>query len=193
MSYVIGLCGTHGTGKSTILNGIKGLGLAVSESQIAREAQKALGWDALSRAQESVENVWALQNAILDAMIARDQAICDSQKLTLVERTPADALAYTLMWCQRLNINPEEDERALDYDQRCWEASLNYGNFIYIPMNDAIPFVPDPHRADLPSREFVAKTIRHFLEENLLPYYYLTATSREARVAEVKDVMNENG
>ena len=92
---IVGLCGTHGTGKSTIINGIRDLGYKVNQAQLSRSAQKALGWDTLSRAQESKANMWALQYAILNAMFDRDQEALSTGEIVLVERTPADVWAYT--------------------------------------------------------------------------------------------------
>ena len=45
LQRIVGLSGTHGTGKSTIINGVAELGYKVNQAQLARAAQKALGWD----------------------------------------------------------------------------------------------------------------------------------------------------
>ena len=48
LQRIVGLSGTHGTGKSTIINGVAELGYKVNQAQLARAAQKALGWETLS-------------------------------------------------------------------------------------------------------------------------------------------------
>ncbi len=190
MNYVVGLCGTHGTGKSTILQSVKSAGFPSNETQLSRRAQAELGWDSLARAQDSADNMWALQNAIISAMAWRDVSIQTSKQLTIVERTPADAWAYTAMWCQRLNIDVFTDERALTYRSQCDAlARQSYAKFIYVPAMDEVPFVADPHRADLPSRFFVASTIDNFLWSNELPTYKIKSSSPAGRASEALEVM----
>lgn len=189
MSYVVGLSGTHGTGKSSIIQGVKGLGYAVNESQLSRAAQKELGWDKLSRAEESIENMWMLQDAILGAMYDRDFAISKSKELTFVERTPADVWAYTAMWCERLDIDVHSPRASL-YRAQCQKLMQDhYAYFIYVPMTDAVPFKEEPNRADLKSRVFVAKTIEQFLMDAYKPNHFIATTTRECRTAEAAACM----
>lgn len=186
---IIGLCGTHGTGKTTILQAAKEAGCSVNEAQLSRAAQKALGWEKLSIAGESVENMWALQEAVLAAMYDRDEAILKSGELTVVERTPADVWAYTAMWCQRLNIDTNEDEHARNYRGRCRAMASKYLKFVVVPPVDAIPFVAEPNRADLASRQFVEHVINAFIWDGLLSAYKaytISTTSREGRSAEIQ-------
>jgi predicted ATPase len=189
MNYVVGLCGTHGTGKSTILQSVKAAGFPSNETQLSRKAQAELGWDSLARAQESADNMWKLQNAILSAMAWRDVEIQVSKKKTIVERTPADTWAYTSMWCNRLGIDVFTDRHAVAYRTQCIELARQYAKFVYVPPMDEIPFVADPHRADLASRQFVATTIDNFLWSNELPTYKIKSSSPAGRASEALEVM----
>lgn len=180
---IIGLCGTHGTGKSTILQGVKEH-FCVNESQLSRAAQASLGWDKLSKAQESIDNMWQLQEAILAAMYDRDQDILKSNVITLVERTPADVWAYTLMWCKRLNINTRTDAQALNYKGRCISMAQRYSKYLFVPISDAVPFQVDPNRADLEGRQFVNDAIYSFLLAGLYPFNKFTYTSKQDRINE---------
>lgn len=201
MQFVVGLSGTHGTGKSTILHGVESLGFPIVDSQLARTAQKALGWDHLSKAQESVENMWSLQDAVLDAMNNRDEEITKSQAFTLTERSPADIWAYTTMWCERLGINTNTDQRARDYYQRCVELAKRYAGFLIVPMTDAIPFVVEPNRADLESRIPVAETINEFVmthsRNHLVPVHFVSTVRPDERIEEAREFLslieNNNG
>lgn len=187
---LIGLSGTHGTGKSTIINGIAEAGYQVDRSQLSRAAQKALGWETLSLAQESKENMWALQNAVMEAMFDRDQAALSRGEVVLVERTPADIWAYTEMWCGRLMINPVTDPQAIMYKQKCREMARSYAHFLVVPMAAAIPFVAEANRADLASRNFVDQVIREFIESGDLRRTTIRATGKEGRIAEAASVMS---
>lgn len=189
---LVGFCGTHGTGKTTLLADMVAEGTAADTTQLSRAAQKALGWDSLSRAQESVENMWALQDAILAAMYDRDQAILASAKtVTVVERTPADMWGYTLMWMDRLNISVD-DPRARMYKSQCRNMASNYLGFIKLPQHPGIPFVEDPNRADLASRNFVDAAVESFLHDGGLPYFTLTKLSREERRDEAMGGIYDN-
>lgn len=202
MGCVVGLSGTHGTGKSTILQGVKALGYPVMEAQLSRAAQKALGWDTLKRAQESVDNMWALQDAVLTALDARDTEIEQSGMITLTERSPADLWAYTQMWCARLNIDPQVDSRVQEYQERCFQLSRRYAGLMIVPMTDAIPFVEEPNRADLESRVPVAKYVYNFVSEatrySPVGVHIFTSTPPNERVEEARKFLdflksNSNG
>lgn len=183
--FVVGLSGTHGTGKSTIIQGVKDAGFAVNESQLSRAAQKALGWDSLARVKESVENMWTLQDAILGGMYDRDKDISDSRVLTLVERTPADVWAYTELWCRFFGINPLFDTRARRFKQLCRNASNLYSTVVIVPINSEIKFEHDNHRADLTSRETVEESICGFIWDSGIPNTKVMSTDRSSRTAEV--------
>lgn len=187
MNYIVGLCGTHGTGKSTIVQGVKALGYHVNESQLSRAAQKELGWESLSIAQESEHNMWLLQEAILGAMYDRDTEIAKTKNVTLVERTPADVWAYTVMWCNRLNINPLSNRQAISYKRRCYMMAEKYAKFIEIKIAEQIPFVKEANRADLESRQFVSDEIAKFLID--LPHITIASIGKDSRIAEAATVM----
>lgn len=189
MKYVVGLSGTHGTGKSTIMNGVEKAGFKVNRAQLSRTAQKALGWESLSVAQASVDNMWALQDAILKAMRARDADIVNTGTLTLVERTPADMWAYTKMWCARLGIDPKTDDRALNYYDNCVALNSNYAKILFIPMIPEVVFVEEPNRADLASRAPVEESIKDYLLNSNVNFDAIRGVSPEARVLETTKAM----
>ena len=187
--YVLGLCGAHGTGKSTILQGVKAAGYPVDESQLSRAAQKMLGWNDLKPAQESVENMWALQDAVLTAMYDRDKRINDSKILTLVDRTPADVWGYTMLWMMRLdNIGEENRRREQKFRQACRVLSSQYAKHIIVPIRDEIAFVAEKNRADADSREFHARHVMNFVAGHLDKHIVETIDPAD-RVEEVVNVI----
>lgn len=187
---IIGLCGTHGTGKSTIINGIKDLGYTVNQATLARTAQKALGWDSLSKAQESKQNMWDLQYAIIEAMYDRDEQALGLNEIVMVERTPADMWAYTEMWCRRLLIDPVTDPEAMSYKRACRSIAQNYCQFLYVPVSDAVKFVAEPNRADLESRQFVDWAIKEFIESGHLPLTEIRSSGVAGRLVEAETTIS---
>jgi hypothetical protein len=187
---IIGLCGTHGTGKSTILKEVKKLGATVIESQLSREAQKSLGWESLDKVKESAENMWLLQNSILNAMYDRDE---NSHKLALemgtpvvVERTPADVWAYTELWCISLGINPLTDVQAKSLKQKCrLLASKFYSMFMIVPIRPEIKFVAEPNRANEQDRVTVADKIHGFIWDGGLPFQNIDSLDPVSRAVDV--------
>jgi len=188
---IVGICGTHGTGKSTILQGVKAAGYPVIETSLSREAQKKLGWEKLSEAEKSVDNMWALQSAIISAMAHRDYEIAKGKDIVTVERTPADIWAYTAMWCHRLGINELDDPRSILYREQCVFMMRNYAMLIQVPAIDDIPFVEEPNRADLKSRVFVGVTIDNFIWSGGFPCHKMTAITPALRAAEAVEVVHE--
>lgn len=186
-SYVIGLCGTHGTGKSTVIKGLKEVGVHVEDSQLSRTAQKMLGWDSLDRVTESADNLWALQDAILAAMYDRDKRINDSKTFTIVDRTPADVYAYTFLWLLKLDeIGRENRERHTRFCAQCRHLASNYALHIYFPIREEIPFVAEAQRAKLEDREQHNKHINNFLMN--VSAYEVRSLKPEDRVAEIMSV-----
>lgn len=181
---IIGICGTHGTGKSTILNGVEARGYPVNKAQISRTVQKALGWNSLTEAQHSVQNMWDLQETILCVMYDRDAEINKLGILTTVERTPADVWAYTEMWCTYHGIDPKTSQQATNFRARCLKMAESYARFIIVEPNEAVVFEPDPNRATQLTRKFVQSSINRFIGGASLPAYLIRGVTREERVAE---------
>lgn len=183
--FVVGLCGAHGTGKSTILRGVKAAGYKVDETQISREAQKLLGWDNLSVVEKNPTNIWLLQDAVLQAMFDRDDRINKSGEITLVDRTPADIWGYTMLWLMRLDvIGPENREREAAYRRQCRHLASKYAKHIVVPIKDEVAFVAEVNRADAKSREFHAQHVMNFIAGHL-DKHVVESISKEDRVKEV--------
>lgn len=188
MIELVGLCGAHGTGKSTILQAVKELGYQVDETQLSRTAQKALGWSSLAEAQKSEDHMWALQDAVLEAMYDRDQRILESKIPTLVDRTPADVWGYLCLWVKRLNEEVDWD-RVSFYKQQCRDMAARYSRHIIVPIREEIKFVTESNRADEESREFLAQNIEDFVVRGGLEYSIIQTVAIDYRVIEVIERM----
>lgn len=185
---LLGLSGAHGTGKSTIIRGVKEFGVNVIESSLARNAQALLGWKDLKPAEESEEKMWEFQYAILDAMSLRDQTVLESRQYTLVDRTPADVWGYVALWSHRLG--GANKLRLWDFNNKCKNMAAVYDQHIVVPISEAIPFVAEPGRADEASREFHEKEVCHFIITSGVNYMVLMNPDADARVRKLSTLLN---
>jgi hypothetical protein len=189
MKNAIGICGTHGTGKSTVITGLINRGATVSPVQLSREVQSKLGWRTLAGALERLDTMWLLQDTILERMVVRDMTLTVP---TFVERTPADVWAYTQVWLERHGVDWQNDSRSLEYLFRLGDhARQHYAMIFILPMRDAIPFVEEPNRADLESRVPVSRNIYHFIDSFKVPRHLIISLSPQERVDEVLQFMTE--
>lgn len=202
--FVIGISGTHGTGKSSIFDALAFTSVPpfnVDRTQLSRSAQKNLGWDSLSVAGTSIENAWALQDSVIDALIRRDEAIVQSEKITVVERSPLDVWAYMLMWCEKLDIDPSSD-RVQEFKTKCIDATKRYSHIAIVPASPEVPFKFDPHRGDEKFRQSVEEDIlRLALEildvnnhyDNYVSFTFVKQVSIRDRALEIKEIIYDAG
>lgn len=161
MGRIIGLSGSQGTGKSTILQWAQDDGYYVHKKGLSRTAQQMLGWDNLYTVKDSLENIFKLQDLVLDLLIKRDYSLSLVNDNVLVERTPADLWAYTWLWLQP--YEPELYEPWFyEYQEKLVEQSKIYDTLLLVPIVDEIPFVYDPQRANVDSRQEVQDYIFSF-------------------------------
>lgn len=186
---VIGLSGTHGTGKSTIMNGVAEYGFAVNSAQLSRTVQSLLGWTSLKQVEQSEESMWCFQNKILDIMIERDNDINESGQVTLAERSPVDLWAYAQLWCKRFGIDVGKSSTAKSYYNRCNSALGAYKAILVLNQSQSIPFVAENNRADLESRDFVDKAIKQFIKDSNVYSYEFQNVEKMARLAEAANFL----
>lgn len=189
---LIGLTGAHGTGKSTIIREVQQYGVRVVESSLSRAAQAELGWENLKPAEESEENMWALQDAILEAMYDRDMDVLGSFHFTLVDRTPADVWAYVDLWIQRLKAKgkPVDDNRARLFKQQCRAMAGRYTQQIIVPISDLVPFIAEANRADVESRDYHEKSVCQFILSGGFTHMVLLQTGIDERAKKVATMLN---
>ena len=185
---LMGLTGAHGTGKSTIIQGVGEFGVQTIQSSLSRTAQATLGWDSPARAGDSEENMWQFQEAILGAMYDRDMSILGDNTLTLVDRTPADVWGYVSLWSHRLG--GADPAHLKDFKNRCRVMASRYTAHIIVPIHDDVPFVEEQGRADIDSRDFHEKEICQFILTGGLTHTVLLQTGIDERVTKVAVMMN---
>lgn len=185
-TMIAGISGTHGTGKTTIMNALMLAQQSVDRSQISRTAQSNLGWSTLKDATKTVESTIEFQEAILMAMQERDKKIMDAgiNTTVFVERTPADVYAYAKWWMTNLHKCRMTHVMLWlnDFRNRCATWHDNYLTTIVVRPHHQIPFVEDPNRASLDNREFVKVEIESLVADR--QHHIITSLLSEERAAE---------
>lgn len=186
---LVGLCGTHGTGKTSITTELEARGFAVDRVSLSRAAQASLGWSHLNKVEESEENMWALQDRILAALLERDTKIAQSGIVTFVDRTPVDLIGYVNLWADKLDWKIDRQHYQKYYDA-CWNACRNYVMQWLVIIRDEIPFVVEDNRADEASRVFHQNIMLSFMINNDIPFRLMTSLSVNDRAEEILSRLN---
>lgn len=187
MKNVVGLSGAHGTGKSTIISGIKSHSYLVSDISLSRTAQKKMGKNKLYTI-KSLEEAWLFQREIANTMFDRDSNINRGNEIVTVDRTPADVWAGICMWYRNFNqpICLETDVRLKSfYDELKSNMEVHYALAVYVPIMDIIEFVSEPNRASEETREEWAKDSKDFIESCKVSKYIIKSSDKETRLSEV--------
>lgn len=178
MAKIVALSGTHGTGKSSILNACEG-SVRVDRTGLSRGVQAKMGKN-LAEILTDADSILSFQEAIFEAMVYRDRSIMslstfaeDSNRyalgdsLVLVERSPYDLIAYASTWLDPIwdaLIEVGDISSITRYhifvDKCVLHAAEMYEGIVFVPAVPTIPFVADVNRGSLESRQL--------LEEELL-------------------------
>jgi len=200
MAKIIGLSGPQGGGKTTLLNGLAGHGIIVDDYKVSRDIQAKLGWADLSQATKDFETMSMFQQMVLNAK--RDREEENSHRtdvdVILVERTFADILAYTRLWCGKLTNAGKLGildgvSYLLRFTNDCRKAQLVYDGNIILPMMPHVKFEADPHRAKEEDVGIFSEYLGDFFttyHPSEVPTFTVTAKSTEDRIAQAKIWIN---
>lgn len=114
----VGLCGSHRTGKTTLARAYaERADMAFIETSTSA-LFKELGFD--PKADYDFATRLYLQRKILEMM---NKAYCNADRLFITDRTPLDALAYTLADVQRANVTDGALIKEIaQYQRDCFEV-----------------------------------------------------------------------
>src|SRR5574343_383844 len=132
MSKHIGICGSQGSGKSTILQTLKNMDFPAVEGKVARSILQ--DWNTtLPEVYCDTATVEKFQNE----MIIRKQAeelpfLEQGNDIVFVERTYADLFSYALLNLGRVNAHSDWLD---EYYFKCREAQSVYSAIFVLPSN----------------------------------------------------------
>lgn len=145
----IGLCGAHGTGKTTLAKAYADqIGVPFVEGRVSA-VFKAMGldsgdaWGKLSMTQRL-----DVQERVLAEHVSLYREYGESAFIT--DRTPIDFLAYTLANLRQDELTPELEARIERYTERCLdEVNANFTLLVALQPCAAIPLVAREGRGEL--------------------------------------------
>jgi len=176
--YKIGICGAHGTGKSTLLEALnQELKLPVIKRTM-RTLWENFGIENFEKIPPDIRanfQKYALLNQI-------DREDNEGKNGFISDRTVLDNLAYT-----KLNADMSQSDFRI-YERLVKERLKNYTHFIYLPIEFEV--APERLRADIGSRHEIAAIIEAYLSKWFQAGAYLVARgSVEERVQQVKQFL----
>lgn len=194
MSKLIGLSGPQGGGKTTLLNGLKEKGIYVDDFKVSREVQKQLGWERLTNVMSDPTTMMAFQVKVRDVKYVRElenRQRTDAEFI-LTERTFADIVSYTQLWCWELcDAGKWEVSEAIqflvDFTERCRENQKVYAGNLMLPSMPHVQWQADPHRAEQKHIEFFNEQIERFFDlahPRTVPIFRITEGSVDGRINE---------
>jgi len=157
-AYVIGILGTHSTGKTTLAKVLKQFleGRGYSVYMIAEPARKFKREDL---------GKYETQKAIIKTIINGIRENINKYDIIITDRTPLDSFAYTLYYMIDRDWDPDLVDDILDeYINIMKFVNEYYDVLIYANNRDKLPLVDDGFRwTDKRSRNFVDVLVRILL------------------------------
>lgn len=127
---LIGLCGAHRTGKTTLAIGYAERTDAVFLPTNASEVFNILGYS--PKEEYPLEVVLDIQEAILRSFLDIWHESWLDDGVSITDRTPVDLIAYTLAHVGQNELTPELEERLLKYVDDCYKALNEYFGILVV-------------------------------------------------------------
>lgn len=192
---LIGLSGPQGGGKSTLLNGLKDLGVFVDDFKVSRQVQERLKLESLERVYDTPQSMVYFQETVLAVKAEREELNLQraDTDVVLTERTFADIAAYAQLWSWKLvDAGKWSLREALDFSTpftaRCVKQQEKfYGNLV-LPFMSSVAWENDRRRADRSDVPFISDTLDRFFEmQRSTKVFRITEPSVDGRIKQVHD------
>lgn len=172
--YKIGICGAHGTGKTTLTRLISDTFQIQSLANTTTNFWPKIGVNNFELLPSDVRTV--LQNhLLLNQIEAEDQQLASF----VTDRTVIDYLAHTI-----LDTTKSASELSI-YKTLVFERLKSYSHIIYCPIEFEVE--KRKLRADLTKRDDIDKLILNFLEQNYSNKFLKVTGSVENRMNQIQE------
>jgi adenylate kinase family enzyme len=175
--YKIGICGSHGTGKTTLAGMIaaeKKLNLLTG---LMRSFWTEFGVSDFEKLPKDVRTTFQ-KESLMRQITAEDRL-----ENFVTDRTVLDQLAYTKM---SSNMSDSSIDFLL-YEQLCGERLNQYTHIFYLPVEFEVE--PEFLRADISTRHDLAVIMKEYLDKWYAGKYITISGPLEKRLEIVKEVL----
>lgn len=196
MHALIGLSGSHGTGKTSAIEEIERLVaagkntgplIAIDHFKVSRFVLSQLGMT-LEQATASAELTKDYQQKVLDRKIERDSKWTDVDAAILVDRSVADIYAYTKLWCIKNEI---DGDWFIKFEKKCIEAMELYDIILLFPIGK-FAFVDDGVRAKEDTQATIAAYIEEFIIAYAKNYHIIDTISVNDRANQILNIIKND-
>jgi len=195
MTKIIGVSGSHGTGKTCTLDNIakvqsKDPEIVVDDFKVSRAILEEMKCT-LDQATATSKLMKVYQSRVLDVKIHRDLHVLRNIVVSttpinfLVDRSPADVWAYTKLWASK---NKVSNSWFAEFTKKCIKAIEQYDKIILFPIGK-IPFIDDGVRAKEDTQQCINDYIITFLDASEIKYHTVESATVEDRTKEIISII----
>lgn len=172
----IGICGAHGTGKTTLAKEVHALFGTPIITNLMRSFWQENGVDDFEKLPKDIRTIFQ-KESLLKQIEAEESYITGF----ITDRTVLDQIAYTKMSSNMIGVEFEI------YEQLCKERLKSYTHLIYLP----IEFESEQEilRADIKTRSQCADIMKGYLDKWMPEQYSIISGEFEERVKQVKKLL----
>lgn len=160
MTTLVAVCGTHGSGKTSILTELKrDATYIVDDFKVSRSVQEQMGVKSLDIVLGKVAKMMQFQELVFEAKLANDSKLLEQlpeDQIILVERSFLDIMIYSQLWMNRFpraKSSVEHRQWLAAFCEKCIKAQAMYNGIILVHSHPDIPFEVDPNRGAAETRE----------------------------------------
>jgi nicotinamide riboside kinase len=172
----IGICGSHGTGKTTLAKEVHNLFGTPIITNLMRSFWVENGVADFEKLPKDIRTIF--QKESLLKQIEAEESYVDG---FITDRTVLDQIAYTKMSSNMIGVEFEI------YEQLCKERLKSYTHLIYLPIE--FESEQEALRADIKTRGECAEIMKTYLDKWMPGQYFVISGDFEERVKQVKKLL----
>ena len=172
----IGICGAHGTGKTTLAKEVHNLFGTPIITNLMRSFWQENGVADFEKLPKDIRTIFQ-KESLLKQIEAEESYIVGF----ITDRTVLDQIAYTKMSSNMIGIEFEI------YEQLCKERLKTYTHLIYLPIE--FESEQEALRADIKTRGECADIMKSYLDKWMPRQYTIISGEFEERVEQIKKLL----
>lgn len=173
----IGICGAHGTGKTTLAKAIHELYSTPIITNLMRGFWQENGVDNFEKLPKDIRTIFQKESLLKQIQAEESHTIG-----FITDRTVLDQIVYTKLSSNMIGVEFEI------YEQLCKERLKSYTHLIYLPIE--FESEQEALRADIKTRGQCADIMKSYLDKWMPRQHTVINGAFEVRVTNVKNLLN---